>query len=83
MLEDNLQWWAEHLPEPEAQLALLRAAKEHPRKFTNPDEIGMGWSEELRQRGYNALCPYARNYLAHRYLIAKGEHPEPRRVFVA
>lgn len=68
MSEDTLVHWAEHLPESEVQLMLLRAAKEHGVKFSNPDEIGMGWAKELRQRGYNALCPYARNYLAHRYL---------------
>ncbi len=68
MMGDNLVLWAENLPEPEAQLILLRAAKEHTAKFTDPETIGMEWAKKLRQNGYNALCPYARNYLAHSYL---------------
>lgn len=77
MNEDTLVWWAEHLSEAEAQLMLLRAAKEHTVKFTNPDTIGMEWAEKLRQKGYNALCPYARNYIAHRYL-KRDEDPSSR-----
>lgn len=67
-MSDALEIWANELPEPEAQLILLRAAKEHTIKFTNADLIGMEWAKILRERGYNALNPYARNYLAHRYL---------------
>lgn len=65
---DALETWANELSQPEAQLMLLHAAKEHTIKFTTPDLIGMDWAKILRERGYNALCPYARNYLAHRYL---------------
>lgn len=65
---ETLVGWANNLPEPEAQLVLLRAAKEYQPAFSNPDEIGMGWAKILREHGYNALGPYARDYLAYKYL---------------
>lgn len=77
-MNDSLQWWVENLPEAEAQLLLLRAAKEHSVKFTNPDMIGMEWAKTLRTNGYNALGPYARNYLAFRYLTYHEDLHTPR-----
>ncbi len=67
MIGDTVALWAEELPEPESQLMLLKAAKEHEAKFTNPEMIGMMWAAKLRRNGFNALCPYARDYVAKRY----------------
>lgn len=68
MDSDRLADWANGLPQVEAQLMLLRAAKEHTAKFTNSELIGMEWSKKLREHGYDTLCPYARNFMAHCYL---------------
>lgn len=68
MSDQILREWAEDLPHPEAQLMLLHAAKDHPEQFTNHDEVGMGWNKILRENGFNSLCPYARAYVARRYL---------------
>lgn len=75
----NLVWWAEHLEHSYVQPLLVQAAEEHPKGFTNAEEIGSQWYATLDTRGYNALCPYARNYLAHVYL---NTHPSQQPVGV-
>lgn len=67
MSQDTVVWWSEHLSDAEAQLLLLRAAKEHSRGFTNTEDIGMEWAHTLKHHGYNQLGPYARNYLYKAY----------------
>lgn len=75
-MEGTLTSWAETLPEPEVQLLLLKAAKEYTPPFSNPDEIGMGWAKILREHGYDALGPYAREYMAFKYLYyCEDLHP--------
>lgn len=81
-MEGTLTSWAESLPEPEMQLLLLKAAKEFQPPFSNPDEIGMGWVKILREHGYAALGPYARDYVAYRYLYACEDLHSVRRIHV-
>lgn len=73
MNELHLEQWANNLSDPEAQLMLLHAAKDHPQRFTNHDDVGMGWYRTLKHNGYNQLPPYARNYLAQKYLTCCEE----------
>lgn len=80
-MEGTLTSWAESLPAPEAQLLLLKAAKEYSPPFSNPEEIGMGWVKILQEHGYAALGPYARGYIAYKYLYACEDlHPTCRRI---
>lgn len=65
---DGLQTWAEGLSEPDAQLMLIEAAKRHSHGFSNPEEIGVSWTQMLKRHGYNSLCPYSRNFMAFKYL---------------
>lgn len=65
MSTDTLQWWADNLPPHEARRLLIDAANKHTHGFSNPDEIGQEWTKKLYSHGYNGLCPYARNFLAH------------------
>lgn len=68
MSTTSLEWWAENLPADEGRRILVKAANEHTARFSNPEDIGQEWAKKLYQHGYNSLCPYARNYLAHQYL---------------
>lgn len=36
------------------------AATEHPKHFTNPDDIGQSWWRQWRDNGF--VCPYMRSY---------------------